>query len=280
MTDIRKLINQLAAAENQLQQTEFLAPCVSGGRVCTRVSGIVYSFLIQPSNFEGWGIFKAKNEKEAELVETADLFQIDAYLDRLAPMRLHLAYPLTRRTWLAYPANESDARQRIGSAKPVPIYLVDEGDRFETIVARWDGARFWFEAIDRRADPIFCETLRENLTQLTAPKNLKFKGMTPEMRTVYDLVTQKTPEFDEHWQRRRDEGRLREALRVGGGELIRFEDRHEDFWTVEWLTGDGERHTSAIAKSDLTVVSSGICLSGRDRDFDLHSLVGVIEYRD
>lgn len=40
------------------------------------------------------------------------------------------------------------------------------------------------------------------------------------------------------------------------------------------------RHTSAIAKADLTVVSSGICLSGRDRDFDLQSLVGVIEHQE
>jgi hypothetical protein len=38
--------------------------------------------------------------------------------------------------------------------------------------------------------------------------------------------------------------------------------------------------TSAIAKTDLTVVSSGICLSGRVRDFDLQSLVGVMEQQD
>ena len=58
-----------------------------------------------------------------------------------------------------------------------------------------------------------------------------------------------------------------------------FRDR-QDHWVVEWTTADGQRHTSAISKSDLTVISSGICLSGRDRDFDLHSLVGVIENRD
>jgi hypothetical protein len=32
------------------------------------------------------------------------------------------------------------------------------------------------------------------------------------------------------------------------------------------LTADGVRHSSAIAKIDLTFVSSAICLSGRDRD--------------
>ena len=39
----------------------------------------------------------------------------------------------------------------------------------------------------------------------------------------------------------------------------------------------GQRHTSAIGKGDLTVISSGICLSGRARDFDLQSLVGVMD---
>ena len=34
-----------------------------------------------------------------------------------------------------------------------------------------------------------------------------------------------------------------------------------------------------VSKRDLTVISSGICLSDRDRDFDLQSLVGVIEKR-
>ena len=66
---------------------------------------------------------------------------------------------------------------------------------------------------------------------------------------------------------------------MGGGELRDFRDRG-DFWQVEWTTRNGEHHTSAISKGDLTVISSGICLSGYDRDFDLQSLVGVIESRD
>ncbi|MDX2232056.1 MAG: hypothetical protein NW220_20650 [Leptolyngbyaceae cyanobacterium bins.349] len=98
--------------------------------------------------------------------------------------------------------------------------------------------------------------------------------MTPEMRSLYELATQQIEEFA---QPQRDEKRLRQALKLGGGELHQFQDRG-DYWTVDWTTSDGVRHTSAIAKDDLTVVSSGICLSGRDRDFDLQSLVGVMEH--
>jgi hypothetical protein len=65
-------------------------------------------------------------------------------------------------------------------------------------------------------------------------------------------------------------------LRFGGGDLHGFRDRGE-FWLVEWLARDGQLHTSAIAKNDLTVISAGICLSGEDQKFDLQSLVGVVE---
>lgn len=96
------------------------------------------------------------------------------------------------------------------------------------------------------------------------------------MRSLYELVAQRTEGFA---QPQRDEKRLLLALKLGGGVLHQFQDRG-DYWTLDWTTTDGTRHTSAIAKDDLTVISSGICLSGRDRDFDLQSLVGVMEHRE
>ena len=278
MADIRKLLNQLAAQETQLQATQFLAPCVRGGRVRTRVAGMVYTFKPKPRNFEGWGIFQPVNDKIAEVVDEPSLPQLAEYLQLLKPIRVLLAYALQGQTWLAYPANESDAKQRTGTAKPVPIHLVAEGAAFETIIARWDGCSWWFEDIDRRADPLPSEALRVALKKVISPQELRFKGMTPEMRTVYDLVAQQTEEFDGKWQKKRDETRLQQALKLGGGELQHFSDR-DDYWLVEWTAGNGEHHRSAIAKHDLTVISSGICLSGLDRNFDLQSLVGVVEDR-
>jgi len=268
------------------------------------VANLIYTFTPQPRDFEGWGIFRPVNEKTAEVVEEASLPQLAEYLKLLKPLRLRLAYPLRSLTWLAYPMNESDMQQRLGMVKPVPVHLVSEGAAFEPIIARFDGTAFWFDEIDRRAEPQPTEQLREQLEQVTLPDQVRFAGMTPEMRTVYELVLQQTPAYQEREQHRRqareageaegaegageageavggertDEQQLRDALQMGGGRLRTFRDRGE-FWQVEWTTRDRERHTSAIAKGDLTVMSSGICLSGCDRDFDLQSLVGVIEAR-
>ncbi|MEQ8963581.1 MAG: hypothetical protein RLP02_37695 [Coleofasciculus sp. C2-GNP5-27] len=292
MADIDNLLNEIAAQETQLQDTEFLAPCVQGGQVRTSVANLIYTFTPQPRDFEGWGIFRPVDEKTAEVVEEASLPQLAEYLKLLKPLRLRLAYPLRSLTWLAYPINESDMQQRLGMVKPVPVHLVSEGAAFEPIIARFDGTAFWFDEIDRRAEPQPTEQLREQLEHVTLADQVRFAGMTPEMRTVYELVLQQTPAYQQREHHRRqareaegaggageaDEQQLRDALQMGGGRLRTFRDRGE-FWQVEWTTRDGERHTSAIAKGDLTVMSSGICLSGYDRDFDLQSLVGVIEAR-
>ncbi|OUL20400.1 hypothetical protein BV378_29945 [Nostoc sp. RF31YmG] len=276
MTDIRKLINQIASAEAQLCATQFIAPCVKGGRVRTRVAGMVYTFTPKPSQFEGWGIFQPVDAKTATVVEEADLPQIAEYLQNFPQIRLRLAHKLQGITWLAYPVNEVDMRQRLKVVKPIAVHLVTEGVVFEQIIARWNGQSCWFEEIDRRTDPVIVETLQSAVKQLTPTEELQFKGITPEIRTVYELATRRIEGFAQPQQ---DEKRLRKALQLGGGELREFQDRG-DYWTVDWTTADGVRHSSAIAKTDLTVISSGICLSGRDRDFDLQSLVAVMEQQE
>lgn len=318
MTDIRKLLGKIAAEEAQLHSCEFLAPCTRGGKVRASVAKLVRTFTPEPRDFEGWGIFQPLNLQVARVIDEPSLPQLAQYLALLQPLRLHLICPLHRiarsrpssaarsrptdahfgrQSWLAYPANESDMQQRFGVAQPIPVHLVTDGGQFEPIIARFDGTACWFEESDRRADPQPTEQLRTLLRGETVPENVRFAGMTPEMLAAYDLAWQQTEAGQQRRQQQREvrerqrprsgprreiyreEGQLRDALRQGGGELQEFRDRGE-FWQVEWTTANGERHSSAIDKTDLTVISSGICLSGRDRDFDLQSLVGVIEQRE
>ena len=279
MSDINKLINQLAAQQKLLGDTEFIAPCVKGGKVRTCVDGLVYTFEPTPKDFEGWGFFQPDSYTRADLVEEASLPKIAEYLQRLKPLRLRLVYPLRGQSWLAYPINESDMQQRFGVVKPIPVHLVAEGAAFEPIIARYDGGNWWSEDIDRRGEPQSTTELSKSLKQEILPENLRFAGMTPEMVIAYDLAWHKTKLGREKRQQQTDENKLKKALFQGGADLENFRDRG-DFWQIEWRTRDGEFHSSAISKDDLTVVSSGICLSGQDRDFDLQSLVGVMEKRD
>ncbi|MEW6213125.1 MAG: hypothetical protein AB1631_32810 [Acidobacteriota bacterium] len=275
-SDIKRLLDSISRQEDQLRSTQFVAPCVRGGLVKAKVAGLVYTFTPDPREFEGWGVFLPLDEKIAGVVEEADLHLITEYLKLLKPVRLRLVHSLHHRTWLAYPVNESDARQRWGQPRPVMVHLVEAAADFEQIIARWDGSAFWFEELDRRADPEIAERMRKALRDVTLPDALQFKGITPEMRAAYNLATQQAPEFQPLVQRKRDEERIKSALRMAGASLQQFHERG-DYWIVEWTTSEGELHTSAIARRDLTVISAGICLSGRDRDFDLQSLVGVVE---
>lgn len=282
MADVRKLINSLADAVAKITESEFLAPCVRGGSVRTKVSGLLYTFKPMPEDFEGWGIFKPLNEQSAKLVEEASFFQIAEYLKLFPSLRVRFAYQLKGQTWLAYPANESDMKQRFAPSateiKPFAVHLVTEGQQFETAIVRQIGGVWLFEEIDRRAAPEDAGNLREAWRNKLPTEDLKWKGLTPEMRVCYSIVFSREKLEQERklqHQQSRGEKRLRDALEFSGGALREFSDRG-DYWLVEWTARNGELHSSAISK-DLTVVSAGICLSGEDEKFDLQSLVGVVE---
>jgi hypothetical protein len=287
MINVKKLILQLKEQEQELCKTQFLAPCVLGGKVQTRVAGLVYKFTPRPMDFVGWAVFQPINESVAEVVEEASLPMISEYLQLFKLFRVRLAYQLQSQTWLAYPVNEADMFQRLKVVKPIAINLVTDTTPFEQVLTRFSGGAFWFEDIDRNSDPIIAEEMRETLRKKTATKDLQFANLTPEMRTTYSLTFSLVVEKEKQAERARllaqqnkDEVRLQRALKLGGEASLKHLRDRGDYWLIDWTTKDGQHHTSAISKPDLTVLSSGICLSGRDRDFDLQSLVKVMEQRD
>src|SRR5262249_47222960 len=150
MKNIRQLLNRVAAQEAAFQETLFLAPCARGGTVRAKVAGLVRTFTPEPRNFEGWGLFLPVSEKTAEVLEAASLPLVAEYLRLLTPLRVRLAHVLKGQTWLAYPSNEADARQRTGIARPLVAHLVTEGAAFEPIIVRGAGGAWWFAESDRR----------------------------------------------------------------------------------------------------------------------------------
>ncbi len=213
-------------------------------------------------------------------------------------------------TWLALAYNESDAGQRFGlaSGELLPVFLCDPlggAARFERVIVRVDGKTLWFDGPDVLADPLNAEWLREAAAQPELPEKYR-PGLAGSERLALlfwqirqlelseaanrQQVSQRPEREQREWLSRqvgqsRLEQQLRRALEKADATLHSFAETTNPDGTpgplvVEWSErGQTYRYRSTI-EPGLTVVSSGICLSGRDSDFDLTSLVSVMNEAD
>jgi hypothetical protein len=314
--DARALIARLNQEGASLRERQIIAPLLPKGKIRTRLNGLVYEFKPR-GEFLGWGSFRPVNEREAELEGEALPWQRAGYLELLPALRVILLWPDSDpkwpNTWLALPFNESDARQRFGlnGAEPVPVFLCDPtagAQSFERVLARVDGGTLWFDQLDSLADPTHAEWLREASAQAQTPEKL-LPGLSSSEKlalTFWQVRQLEVAERIERQQLRQAERRsqreqrewlrqyadpnhlevrLRHALTKAEATLHSFSETTNPDGTpgpliVEWSeNGQTYRYRSVIDRR-LNVVSSGICLSGRDNDFDLTSLVNVMVDQD
>jgi hypothetical protein len=274
--DILGAIDRLAREEDAFVRTEFLAPVLRGAGVGVRIAGVRCRLTVTPARFEGWGVFRARSTAQAALVRPASMGERREYLALFPPVRLVLAVR-ENGAWHAMAADGGDARFAITGL--VPVRLVGEAELFDTVITRFDGGQFWFDALDERRDPGAAPYLRQELGKMTDPARLARSGLTAEQRAAYALNYRARLEQIELDERARGELRLRAALEHAGARLQDYAEQG-DVYRVSYVV-DGARHTSVVRKGDLSVVTAGICLSGHDRAFDLGSLVGVLrEGRD
>ena len=273
--EILSAIDRLARAEQTFVGSEFLAPVLRGAGVGVRIGGVCCRLKVSPANYAGWAVFRADSFDRAKYLRDASLAERRNYLALFPAVRLILV-TRDQNTWHAVPANDGDARFNITGLVP-PRFVDDDAELFETVVTRFDGAQFWFESPDTRADPAAAAYLRESLQKNVDPRRLTRTGLTPEHRTAYTLhqaIRQEALARKERDERARPEARLRHALTHAGANLRDFTE-WADVYRVSYEV-DGQRHTSVVHKDNLAVVTAGICLSGRDNDFDLGSLIGVL----
>jgi hypothetical protein len=264
---IYNLLDSLEAAEQAFLQTEFLAPVQPGGQVRVRIVGLVCTLRVTGHSEPGWAILKPLSMERARVVGQPSLRQIQDYLALFPAVRL-LLVTRARRAWLAIPAHRGDSRFQIEG--PVRVHLVAGAEPFQRIIARFDGAHFWFQGIDRRRSPAIAAYLRQALVAETTPGDLHKPTLTAEERQAYRLAYEAT----EAARRDRVQERLADALAHTGAELASYIER-DGAYAVTFIY-DGQQHRSTVRQDDLTVLAAGVCLEGQDRRFDLQSLVGVL----
>jgi hypothetical protein len=269
--DVHELLNRLTIAEERFLDREFLAPVLRDTPVQVRIAGVICRLSVQPADFEGWGIFRPLSFSETSLVRPCRLAERQRYLELFPLVRLILSGRQDDQ-WLAIPAHRADTRFKIEGQ--LPVRLVEDAQPFEVIQSRFDGCQFWYASADPRWDPATAGYLRQALDQMAHPDSLSRPGLTAEERTAYALNYWPRYLASEEARRSADEQRLRQALEHAGAELKDYLER-PDVYTVTYEI-DGQRHISTVSKKDLSVQVAGICLSGEDEKFDLHSLVGVI----
>jgi hypothetical protein len=275
---IDDLLNRLEAAEQGFAGSQFLAPLPAGAQVAVRIAGIICTLRISrglPPAFRGWAILRALSAAQAEFLRPASLAERAAYLALFPALRLVLLHP-EGRSWLASPAQLADARFRLPEI--MPVLLPEEGlERFDTISARFDGSRVWYDRRDPTRDPALGAYLREQITHLSPAdhlpppaENLHKRGLSAEERHAYTLLREALRSA----RLTLVEERLEEALNHAGARLHSYSERGGAYAVTYEV--DGRQHTSLVNPGDLTILTAGICLSGEDQRFDLASLVGVL----
>lgn len=264
---IHEVLGRLRAAEREFLDHEVLALVLRGRSVGVRIAGVVCSLRVEGAEREGWMLLRPLTTDRARVVRPAALAEVRACL-RLFPAVRLIALARDGGRWLALPAHAKTPRVR--SDGPVGLLLAEEGVQpFDAVIARFDGRFFWYERRDTRRNPALAASLRQALDAETAPGDLRRSGLSPEERAAYRWIRERI----EKERMSAEQARLSEALAYAGARLLGYTDR-EEVYTVAYQV-DGRRCVSTIRKGDLSVGTAGICLSGRDSDFDLTSLTSV-----
>ncbi len=310
--DLHALLAQMGKEGRSLLEREIIAPLLPNGKIRTRLNGMVYE-LKPRGDFVGWGRFRPLNEREAEPISELLPWERGAYLEVFPALRMILLWPDAQQQragmWWALAFNTSDAQQWFDfAAEPLPVFLCDPTDgaeRFERVIVRVDGYMLWYDGPDTLADPTHAEWLRNTATHLdemdgflaglasSERQALIFwhirqleQAMETEVQRRRQVIVQPQKRKQQEWLQQQMahsilEERLRYALAKADATLHSYSEipstrGNADQLVVEWSENGQRRRYRSTINAQFTVVSSGICLSGQDRDFDLTSLVHVM----
>lgn len=273
----RDLLTKMVAREREVRSREFLAPYTEQSKhAIVKIDGMNYRFRIVGFQGSGFGVFQPVDPTCARFVRTAEFNQTYDYLQILPRMYVILVCQ-TDLGWCAYPFNTESAKTKFGVDFEIIVRNASDVERFDVVTVRCDGRNFWFDEPFAGSDPIKADSLREAFALRAEPFKMRravdqLKGVTPEERKSFELALASWRQF----QRQSTEGRLKEMLAAGGGELDNYVIRGKQI-EITWQAHSGTYYKSHVDKDTFDVVSAGICLNDEDQKFHLKDLPGIIK---
>jgi len=269
------LIGELTAESQNLP--EVLAPVLSPEGVVAVINQHPYKFHLELDT-SGWFVIRPVSSEKAEVSREAYPYEILKYLGGLPRLYCIVCRRLGNMSWLVYPFNMGDARQRFGHMEfPRAMHLVTQNiEPLQPVETRVMGSTLLFGQIGNlyRSD----DNLSGSLGGGMKPDDIKFPF--PEIKTVYcilyeEMEERRKREFAEKQKAKLKtlEGRIEDAVSYLGAKLVSFQERGEDL-VVRWR--DGRRTQQVTVTRDLRLVTAGVCLSGRERQQSLTSAVAVM----
>ena len=241
MINIFDLLNKKRTQEEDFLSKQFIAPYIRGHQVRAKLGPYIYTFKITGRPREGLKVFKPIDQFTARSQGNASSEQIDRYLSMLPRTFMILVHRNAGQPWIVIPADAND--DRFKDIDVVPLRLVEESaQQFDHVVARYDGATFWYHEPDMRSEPEVADYLNTSLRNIVRPDDLKHSGLVPQDRVAYAMAASLREDFE----KLSTEMKIKKALAHDGATYKGHHERGDNI-IIEWNL-NGHRYSSTVIR--------------------------------
>lgn len=251
------------------QPGSFVCPVFDAGvtEVSVVIDRIPYTFFVRDVE-PGWWVMQRRPHwpgvQRADVVREAFPSEYLPILESLPRFYVIVLYRLSPYTWLTVPYSTADAEQRgWENGVPRPLHLVEGSIEPLTVV----DARLMNDTLVYTGPSLLLPPSLRNALRIIRDRERELKAREDDLR-------RQAEEAERLAQLSTLQGKLEAQLEFSNARLVDWSESGEDI-RVTWEHG-GDRHTMRVERSG-RIRSSGICLSGRDGDFNLSAIVGVME---
>lgn len=263
--------------QNNLE--EFVAPLPAGNIELLSVQGGYPYWFDVMNNEPGWkrlkpiqtlvgGRMNRKGINHVEIVGQAQPYEIEEYLNQLPHFHVIALYPNSEGSWLCLPYSKADAKQRGWDGSPKVFTLCPENiEPLDVVrVANLAGSFIYHDMSKLVLEAFRAKELLRQTENETS--------LNPEFWQAFKMCIERLNMLRQKERVKTLDDRLVESLGFVGAELISYQEVDGGFEVT--YKYEGMTWTLPRVGSDLRIQVAGICLSGRDYEHSLSSIVNVM----